>query len=124
METKRSVASGKSQAPKLPNLVNSPALCQSDYGATVLGRSLIENSSSASYILAARMLTNQHEETLMKFRKQITEPTASTPVPYAPVKTESDFDVAHSEKNILTWMTYLPQDCIEMMIRMGWDCST
>jgi hypothetical protein len=60
----------------------------------------------------------------MKFRKQITEPTASTPVPYAPVKTESDFDVAQSEKNILTWMTYLPQDCIEMMIRMGWDCST
>lgn len=35
-----------------------------------------------------------------------------------------DFDVAHSEKNILDWMEYLPQDCIETMIRMGWDCTT
>ena len=36
----------------------------------------------------------------------------------------NDFDVAHSERNILAWMKYLPQDCIETMIRMGWDCST
>jgi hypothetical protein len=74
--------------------------------------------------LFARTLTNQHPETLMRFRKQNNEPMASVPGPSMPEKTESDFDVAHSEKNILMWMTYLPQDCIEMMIRMGWDCST
>jgi hypothetical protein len=28
-----------------------------------------------------------------------------------------DFDVAHSEENIFNWMEYLPQDCIETMIR-------
>jgi uncharacterized NAD(P)/FAD-binding protein YdhS len=35
-----------------------------------------------------------------------------------------DFDVAHSEQNILQWMTYLPPDCIQCMIKMGWDIST
>jgi hypothetical protein len=31
---------------------------------------------------------------------------------------------ARSEANILCWMEYLPQDCIETMIRMGWDLTT
>ena len=35
-----------------------------------------------------------------------------------------DSNIAHSEDNILRWMKYLPQDCIETMIRMGWDVST
>jgi hypothetical protein len=35
-----------------------------------------------------------------------------------------DFDVAYSEQNILKWMAYLPPDCIQCMIRMGWDIST
>jgi hypothetical protein len=35
-----------------------------------------------------------------------------------------EVDVVHSEENILMWMEYLPQDCIETMIRMGWDCTT
>ena len=35
-----------------------------------------------------------------------------------------DFDAVHSEQNILQWKEYLPQDCIETMIRLGWDCST
>jgi hypothetical protein len=35
-----------------------------------------------------------------------------------------DFDVARSEKNILAWMAYLPPDCIQTMIKMGWDCNT
>jgi hypothetical protein len=34
------------------------------------------------------------------------------------------FDVVHSEENIRCWMEYLPQDCIETMIRLGWDCTT
>jgi hypothetical protein len=33
-------------------------------------------------------------------------------------------DVVRSEENILRWMAYLPQDCIETMIRMGWDVTT
>jgi hypothetical protein len=33
-------------------------------------------------------------------------------------------DNARSEANILCWMEYLPQDCIETMIRMGWDLTT
>jgi hypothetical protein len=32
--------------------------------------------------------------------------------------------IARSEANILEWMSYLPQDCVETMIRMGWDVST
>jgi hypothetical protein len=36
----------------------------------------------------------------------------------------SKADVVRSEENILRWMTYLPQDCIETMIRMGWDVTT
>jgi hypothetical protein len=33
-------------------------------------------------------------------------------------------DVARSERNILHWMTYLPEDCVRTMIRMGWDVTT
>jgi hypothetical protein len=33
-------------------------------------------------------------------------------------------DIVRSEENILRWMAYLPQDCIEAMIRMGWDVTT
>ena len=32
--------------------------------------------------------------------------------------------VARSERNVGEWMSYLPQDCVETMIRMGWDIST
>ena len=40
------------------------------------------------------------------------------------IQCESDADIARSEENILRWMAYLPQDCIETMIRMGWDVTT
>jgi hypothetical protein len=33
-------------------------------------------------------------------------------------------DIAHSKKNILQWMTYLPEDCIRTMVLMGWDITT
>jgi hypothetical protein len=33
-------------------------------------------------------------------------------------------DLIRSEENILRWMAYLPQDCVETMIRMGWDVTT
>jgi hypothetical protein len=29
-----------------------------------------------------------------------------------------------SENNILSWMTYLPEDCIRRMIEMQWDLTT
>ena len=31
---------------------------------------------------------------------------------------------ARSEKNILQWASYLPRNCVETMIRMGWDKTT
>ena len=36
----------------------------------------------------------------------------------------NDADVARSERNILRWMAYLPDDCIKTMIHMGWDVTT
>jgi hypothetical protein len=36
----------------------------------------------------------------------------------------SDADAARSEKNILQWMSYLPEDCVKAMIGMGWDVTT
>jgi hypothetical protein len=36
----------------------------------------------------------------------------------------NDAAIARSEENILQWMEYLPADCIQTMIRMGWDVST
>jgi hypothetical protein len=40
------------------------------------------------------------------------------------ISARADDDVAHSEDNILQWMSYLPEDCIKTMIAMGWDVST
>jgi hypothetical protein len=37
---------------------------------------------------------------------------------------QSDADVARSEKNVLKWMAYLPEDCVRTMIQMGWDVTT
>jgi len=44
----------------------------------------------------------------------------------APSSTDvrNDADVARSERNILQWMEYLPEDCIRTMIQMGWDATT
>ncbi len=36
----------------------------------------------------------------------------------------TDADAARSENNISQWKSYLPQDCIETMIAMGWDVTT
>jgi hypothetical protein len=33
-------------------------------------------------------------------------------------------DIAQSEKNIMQWVTYLPEDCIRTMVLMGWDINT
>jgi len=32
--------------------------------------------------------------------------------------------VRRSEENILKWMAYLPEDCINRMIEMEWDITT
>lgn len=37
---------------------------------------------------------------------------------------ESAADIAYSDKNILEWMSYLPEDCIRTMVLMGWDITT
>lgn len=31
---------------------------------------------------------------------------------------------ARSAANIAKWSTYLPPDCVQSMVRMGWDDST
>lgn len=31
---------------------------------------------------------------------------------------------ARSEKNIVQWTSYLPEDCIRAMVAMGWDVTT
>jgi len=33
-------------------------------------------------------------------------------------------DAARSAENIAGWRSYLPQGCIDTMIRMGWDRTT
>jgi hypothetical protein len=30
----------------------------------------------------------------------------------------------HSARNITSWRTYLPEDCVLTMIKMGWDHTT
>jgi hypothetical protein len=37
---------------------------------------------------------------------------------------QNDADVARSEKNVLQWTAYLPEDCIRTMIQRGWDVTT
>ncbi len=37
---------------------------------------------------------------------------------------ESAADIEHSESNIRQWMAYLPEDCIQTMVLMGWDITT
>jgi hypothetical protein len=32
--------------------------------------------------------------------------------------------LVRSESNVLRWMQYLPADCVQQMIWMGWDEST
>ena len=32
--------------------------------------------------------------------------------------------LTRAERNIAQWRTYLPEDCVKTMIRMGWDKDT
>ena len=41
-----------------------------------------------------------------------------------PIDARTRDEIRRSEDNILQWMSYLPEDCIQMMIAMGWDIST
>jgi hypothetical protein len=36
----------------------------------------------------------------------------------------SDARTPRSTENILQWMSYLPEDCVQTMIAMGWDVTT
>jgi hypothetical protein len=33
-------------------------------------------------------------------------------------------EITRSAQNIREWMAYLPRNCVETMIRMGWDKTT
>jgi hypothetical protein len=40
----------------------------------------------------------------------------------APAEVQApDADAERSAENILLWRSYLPQDCVDTMIAMGWD---
>jgi hypothetical protein len=45
---------------------------------------------------------------------------------YAPTakSVRSEEDCAHAEANLREWRSYLPDDCINAMLQMGWDLST
>jgi hypothetical protein len=48
-----------------------------------------------------------------------------SPDPRCPSNSDAQqAEVARSEENVREWMAYLPQDCVEAMIQMGWDLST
>jgi hypothetical protein len=36
----------------------------------------------------------------------------------------NEADTARSDRNMVQWMSYLPEDCIRSMIAMGWDVTT
>ena len=36
----------------------------------------------------------------------------------------NEADAARSGRNMVQWMSYLPEDCIRSMIAMGWDVTT
>jgi hypothetical protein len=52
------------------------------------------------------------------------EAFADTPDTTASIEAAANEDIARSEENILQWMSYLPADCVQTMILMGWDIST
>jgi len=35
--------------------------------------------------------------------------------------TERPTDIERSERNVRLWSSYLPPECVNTMIRMGWD---
>ena len=43
-----------------------------------------------------------------------------TPIGWDP----DEDDATRSRKNILQWRSFLPKDCVDTMIRMGWDFTT
>jgi len=36
----------------------------------------------------------------------------------------TDARAERSAGNVLSWTAYLPPDCVEMMVKMGWDHTT
>jgi hypothetical protein len=64
----------------------------------------------------------KHRTTVMDIDSSILAPflrsNASTEI------TERPADIERSERNIRLWKSYLPPDCVNTMIRMGWDKTT
>jgi hypothetical protein len=51
------------------------------------------------------------------------ESSESFQAPAPPVVMQA-CDAARSQQNIDEWSSYLPADCVNTMISMGWDVST
>lgn len=63
-----------------------------------------------------------HAETQDRTMIELPADSSTSSAPARPQGSEAD--IAHSENNILRWMSYLPEDCIRTMVLMGWDHST
>jgi hypothetical protein len=66
-----------------------------------------------------RTETHVHQEVYA----EVSTETSSDSAPIESAVSATD-DMARSEENILLWMQYLPADCVQTMIRMGWDITT
>jgi hypothetical protein len=53
----------------------------------------------------------------MKIDGEPSDPTAQAEAPL------TDADSARSADNIRLWTSYLPVDCVNTMIKMGWDLT-
>lgn len=58
-------------------------------------------------------------------RQKLAELPTESPDAAAPVEVSvSTAGAARSNENISQWMSYLPADCVDTMIEMGWDVTT
>jgi hypothetical protein len=59
----------------------------------------------------------------MKANSQLKQQEVAEPARAPPVVMQA-CDAARSQQNIAEWSSYLPADCVNTMISMGWDVST
>jgi hypothetical protein len=61
---------------------------------------------------------NGQQDAFAEFHGEVqalTESTSASP---------SEPEPTRRSKNVLIWQSYLPHDCVESMVNMGWDHST
>ena len=90
-------------------------------------RATAQNDGREYAMLERRINQEPIKDTTARAARSLNDLSWTEPGLDAAVPDESSMDAAtrqHSDDNILRWMKYLPDDCIETMIAMGWDVST